>query len=147
MAKQRPVDSSIVETALPVAPALDLTLQAAQIPMRSGPVNQRVIFISMLGMLLGGASAIVAQILVHLIALITNLAFLHRWSLESVSFAGMRLSPWMIGIPVIGGIIVGIMARFGSSAIRGHGIPEAMEKVLSATIGSAFSLAGAATAG
>jgi CIC family chloride channel protein len=131
MEGKRPVESSAtVETGLPVAPALELALQAEQLPIRSSPVDGRVVVISALALILGAVSAVVAQILVRLIALITNLAFLHRWSLEPASLAGIQLSPWTIGIPVIGGIIVGIMARYGSSAIRGHGIPEAMEKVL-----------------
>jgi H+/Cl- antiporter ClcA/CBS domain-containing protein len=88
------------------------------------------VFISALGLLLGVASSLVAQVLVHMIGLITNLAYFHRWSFEPVSFVGVTLPLWTIGVPVIGGVIVGIMARYGSSAIRGHGIPEAMEKVL-----------------
>src|SRR5207248_4831051 len=49
---------------------------------------------------------------------------------EFVSPAGNHLGPFVIAIPVIGGLIVGVMARYGSKAIRGHGIPEAMEQVL-----------------
>jgi H+/Cl- antiporter ClcA/CBS domain-containing protein len=131
MKKTRPVESSAtVEKGLPVAPSLDLTLETEHVPLRSSPVDRRVVFISALGLLLGVASSLVAQVLVHMIALITNLAYFHRWSLESPSFIGVSLPLWTIGVPVIGGIIVGIMARYGSSAIRGHGIPEAMEKVL-----------------
>jgi H+/Cl- antiporter ClcA/CBS domain-containing protein len=131
MHDQRPVESSVtVETALPVAPSLDLTLEAENLPIRSSPVDGRVVFICVLAILLGVTASVVAQILVHLIALITNLSFFHRWSLEAPTFIGVKIPLWAIGIPVIGGIIVGIMARYGSSAIRGHGIPEAMEKVL-----------------
>src|SRR5215467_13187623 len=131
MKKTRPVESSAtVEKGLPVAPSLDLTLETEHVPLRSSPVDRRVVFISALGLFLGVASSLVAQILVRMIALITNLAYFHRWSLESASFIGVSLPWWTIGVPVIGGIIVGIMARYGSSAIRGHGIPEAMEKVL-----------------
>src|SRR5215471_3272824 len=123
-------ESATVDSGLPVAPSLDLALEAADLPVRSNPVDRRVVFISFLGLLLGVASAVVAQILVHLIALITNVSFFYRWSFESPTFIGVKLPFWAIGVPVIGGIIVGIMARYGSSAIRGHGIPEAMEKVL-----------------
>jgi CIC family chloride channel protein len=127
----RPVESSAtIEKGLPVAPSLDLTLETEHVPLRSSPVDRRVVFISALGLLLGVASSLVAQVLVHMIGLITNLAYFHRWSFEPVSFVGVTLPLWTIGVPVIGGIIVGFMARYGSSAIRGHGIPEAMEKVL-----------------
>ena len=131
MENKRPVESSAtVDTGLPVAPALELTLEAENLPVRTSPVDGRVVLICVLGLALGVASSIVAQILVHMIALITNIAYFQRWSFESPSFVGMHLPLWVIGVPVIGGLFVGLMARFGSKAIRGHGIPEAMEQVL-----------------
>ena len=69
-------------------------------------------------------------ILVHLIDFITNLAFYGRLSLEKASPADNHLGLLVIVVPIIGGIIIGLMARYGSQAIRGHGIPEAMEQVL-----------------
>ncbi|HSR66204.1 MAG TPA: chloride channel protein, partial [Xanthomonadaceae bacterium] len=116
--------------ALPVAPALGASLQAARMPRRSTLVEPRVLFVCALAVLLGIAAALVAQILVRLIALVTNVAFFGRWSLETVSPAGHHLGPWVILVPVAGGLVVGAMARWGSRAIRGHGIPEAMEQVL-----------------
>jgi H+/Cl- antiporter ClcA len=71
-----------------------------------------------------------AKVMVALINLITNLSFYGRFSLEDASPAGNHLGLWVIIIPVIGGLLVGIMAKLGSKAIRGHGIPEAMEQVL-----------------
>lgn len=79
---------------------------------------------------LGFAVAAAAQVLTQLIALITNHSFYHRLSLESTSPAGNDLGAWVLLPPLIGAFIVGLMARFGSPAIRGHGIPEAMEQVL-----------------
>lgn len=79
---------------------------------------------------LGVLSGLVAPALTHLIGLVTNLSFYGRISTAFVSPAGNHLGLWVIVIPAIGGIIVGLMARFGSKAIRGHGIPEAMEQVL-----------------
>src|SRR5207248_8552147 len=78
------------------------------------------------------AAAIVAQILVHLIWLITNLAYYGRFSFAYGTPPQTRdgVHVWMIALPVIGGVIVGFMARYGHKAIRGHGIPEAMEQVL-----------------
>jgi H+/Cl- antiporter ClcA/CBS domain-containing protein len=81
-------------------------------------------------MALGIAAAVVAQVLVRLIALVTNLAFYQTLSLEYVSPAGNSLGLLVIVVPVIGALIIGFLARYGSKAIRGHGIPEAMEQVL-----------------
>ena len=83
MKNKRPVESSsTVEPGIPVSPSLELTLEAEQLPVRSSPVDRRVIFISALAILVGVASALVAQVLVHLIAVITNFAFFHRLSFE-----------------------------------------------------------------
>lgn len=81
-------------------------------------------------MVLAGLSTLAAWLLVHLIDIITNLAFYQRFSLAPVSPADNRLGLAVIAVPVIGGLIIGVMARYGSKAIRGHGIPEAMEQIL-----------------
>jgi H+/Cl- antiporter ClcA/predicted transcriptional regulator len=115
---------------LPVAPSLSPSLRAAHIREPAWPVNRRVVFTSLLALALGGSAALVAEGLRALIALITNLAFYGRWSVENASPVGHHLG-WLVVVPpVIGGVVVGLMARFGSAAIRGHGIPEAMEQVL-----------------
>ncbi len=85
---------------------------------------------SLLAALIGVTAGLVAFLLYNLIALFTNIAFYHRVSFRFVSARFNALGAWEILIPVIGGIIVGIMAKYGSSKIRGHGIPEAMEAVL-----------------
>jgi CIC family chloride channel protein len=87
-------------------------------------------FVSAVAIGLGILAGFVAPALTRIIGLVTNLAFYGRVSTAFSSPAGNHLGPWVILIPVIGGIIVGLMARFGSKAIRGHGIPEAMEQVL-----------------
>ena len=79
---------------------------------------------------IGVLSALVALLLLGLIALITNLAYYQRLSLTPMSPAANTLGAVAVVIPVIGGLIVGLMARFGSERIRGHGIPEAMETIL-----------------
>lgn len=81
-------------------------------------------------MLLGAVVAGVARALTALIGLITHLAFYGRWDASFGSPAGNHLGLWVIGVPMVGGLIVGTMARWGSRAIRGHGIPEAMEQIL-----------------
>jgi H+/Cl- antiporter ClcA len=116
--------------ALPLAPSLDPTLTAAHMPRHFRPLERRVLWICFLAMLLGSAVALVARLLTALIGLVTNLAFYGRLSTAFSSPAGNHLGLWVIVVPVIGGLIVGAMARWGSRAIRGHGIPEAMEQVL-----------------
>jgi H+/Cl- antiporter ClcA len=71
-----------------------------------------------------------AQILTALIGFVTNLAFYGRWSLAFTSPADNHLGLAVILVPILGGLVVGVMARYGSEAIRGHGIPEAMEQIL-----------------
>jgi H+/Cl- antiporter ClcA/CBS domain-containing protein len=115
---------------VPLAPSLDPTLAAAHMPRQFRPLDRRVLWISFVAMVLGVAAAVVAKLLTALIGLITNLAFYGRWSYDFVSPADSHRGMWVIVIPAIGGLIVGVMARWGSRAIRGHGIPEAMEQVL-----------------
>ena len=79
--------------------------------------------------MLGAVMAVIAQFLLWLIEFITSLSFFGKIGIAS-SPAGNHLGLAVIAIPVLGGLIVGFMARFGSPAIRGHGIPEAMEQVL-----------------
>jgi H+/Cl- antiporter ClcA len=115
---------------VPLARSLDGSLADAHMPRKFRPLDRRVLWITVLAMALGAAVAFVAQALTGLIGLITNLAFYGRWDFSFASPAGNHLGLWVIGVPVIGGLIVGVMARWGSQAIRGHGIPEAMEQVL-----------------
>lgn len=99
-------------------------------PQERSLVDRRVVLICLLAIGLGLAAALAAQILVGLIAGITNLAFFGRFSLQEVSPADHQLGFLVIGVPIVGALIVGVMARYGSAAIRGHGIPEAMEQIL-----------------
>lgn len=99
-------------------------------PRQFRPLDRRVLWISFVAMLLGAAVAVVAKLLTALIGLITHIAFYGSWGFDFVSPAGNHLGKWVIVVPVIGGLIVGAMARWGSRAIRGHGIPEAMEQIL-----------------
>lgn len=116
--------------ALPVSPSLGDVLDTVQTPSAVTPVNRRVLLISLMAVVLAVAAALIARLLTALIGVVTNLAFYGRWSTEFSSPAGHHLGAWVILVPVVGGLIVGIMARWGSQAIRGHGIPEAMEQVL-----------------
>lgn len=92
--------------------------------------SPRVITMSVLALVIGILGAIVALILLRLIGLFTNLLFFQRWDTTLVSPAGNKLGVFEIFIPVIGALIIGLMARYGSERIRGHGIPEAIEAIL-----------------
>ena len=96
----------------------------------AAPANFRIVLISFLAAGIGLLAGIVAYILYKLIGLFTNLFFFHEWTTTFRSVGGHHLGAWVIGVPVIGGLIVGVMAKYGSSKIKGHGIPEAMEAVL-----------------
>lgn len=115
---------------LPVDSALGPVLEAARSPAQVPLVSLRTVYISVLSILIACAAGLVARILTALIGFITNLSFFGRISFAFSSPAGNHLGAYVILVPVIGGLIVGVMARFGSEAIRGHGIPEAMEQVL-----------------
>ncbi|MBV9007826.1 MAG: chloride channel protein [Verrucomicrobia bacterium] len=79
---------------------------------------------------LGIISALVAKALLWLIAEITNVVFFGRFSSQMETLQHHHLGAWVILVPVIGGLIIGVMARYGSEKIRGHGIPEAIEAIL-----------------
>jgi len=89
-----------------------------------------VLKLSGMALIVGAMSAGVAWVLVQLINFFTNLAFYQRFSTQTASPVGNTLGIWVIAIPVIGGLIIGLMARYGSEKIRGHGIPEALEAIL-----------------
>jgi len=115
---------------IPVAPSMGPTLEAARVPTERALVDQRVVFVSLLAVVIALAAGVVAQVLTRLIWLVTNLAFYGKLSAAYASPAANRLGGAVVAVPVLGGVLVGLMARYGSAAIRGHGIPEAMEQVL-----------------
>jgi len=94
------------------------------------PAQFRIVLMSFLAAAIGLIAGLVAYILYKLIGLFTNLFFFHQWSTTFRSVGGHHLGAWVILIPVIGGLVVGVMAKYGSEKIKGHGIPEAMEAVL-----------------
>lgn len=98
--------------------------------LRDFTTTWRVLPISGLAVIIGVLSAFVAVILLKLINFFTNLFFFQRLSAAPASPGGSHLGLWLVFVPVIGGLIVGFIARFGSDKIRGHGIPEAIEAIL-----------------
>lgn len=98
--------------------------------LRDFTVDRRVWLLSGVAIGIGACAAVLAVLLLRCIALFTNLFYYHRLSTVAVSPAGSPLGYWMVVVPVLGGVLVGLMARFGSDKIRGHGIPEAIEAIL-----------------
>ncbi|HZQ24669.1 MAG TPA: chloride channel protein [Terriglobales bacterium] len=120
---QLPRDSS-GKAARPGSPAL------VPPPPDAPETGFRMLWVSAFAALIGLAAGLIAFVLYRLIGFFTNLAFFQRLSWSFSSPRMHSLGPWVILVPVIGGIVVGIMARYGSPKIKGHGIPEAMEAVL-----------------
>ena len=124
--------------AVPIAPGLeDAEKKAAgsafafRAPPEYVAVDRRTIGICGGAILVAIGAGLAAQLLIRLIGLVTNATFYGRFSTEFiVPWYGTHNPLLIIAIPVGGAIIVGLMARYGSAAIRGHGIPEVMERVL-----------------
>ena len=132
--RQLPIDPG----AVPVAPGLEDSVANAsdgsaafRAPREYAAIDRRTIGICAGAVVVAIGAALAAQLLIRLIGLVTNATFFGRLSTD---FSAPRFgthNPWLIiAIPVGGAIIVGLMARYGSAAIRGHGIPEVMERVL-----------------
>ena len=99
--------------------------------LRDFTVDRRVWLLSAVALLIGAGGAALAVLLLRAIALATNVFYYHRLSLAMVGPAGSTLSPWIMPlVPIIGGLLVGLVAHYGSDKIRGHGIPEAIEAIL-----------------
>lgn len=99
-------------------------------PRGPAVVDHRVVVLAALCVGLGLSMGAVARLLTLLITLITNVAFFHRFAFTPASPAHHALGFGVVLVPVAGALLIGLMARYGSAAIRGHGIPEAMERVL-----------------
>jgi H+/Cl- antiporter ClcA/CBS domain-containing protein len=125
-----PLESAATSEGVPVAPSLAPSVENLRLPVERAGIDRRVVVVCALAVGLAIVTGLVAQLLVSVIGFVTNLAFYGRFSTALVSPAQHRLGWLVLFVPVAGGIIVGLMARYGSKAIRGHGIPEAMEQVL-----------------
>lgn len=117
-------------------------LESSVASLRDFSTTWRVLPISGLAIIIGVVAAYVAVLLLRLIGFFTNFFFYLRmstafsppagavWPIRSVSFAQHHIGWLALFVPIIGGVIVGLMARYGSDKIRGHGIPEAIEAIL-----------------
>jgi chloride channel protein, CIC family len=92
--------------------------------------NPRVLLIAMLAAIVGSAGVVGGIVLLNLIRVCTSLAYFGHISLQDLRPSESRLGLIAVLVPVVGGLIVGLIARYGSEKIRGHGIPEAIEAIL-----------------
>ena len=115
---------------IPISISLDENLNRLNMHPQPLADKKRLAYMAVLAVAVAACISIVAKALVYLINLITNLSFHHQWSIEEGSPATHSYGIFVIVIPAIGGLIVGLMALYGHRAIRGHGIPEAMEQIL-----------------
>lgn len=113
-----------------MAPSLGPALRNVRLPRVEPEATCRSLALCAFAILVALGAALAAEALQALIGLITNLAYFHRWSTALVSPAGTPLGVITVFIPIVGGLVVGLIARYGHAAVRGHGIPEAMERVL-----------------
>lgn len=118
--------------AIPISTALEniTAIKVDELEPKKEVVDKRVLYLSIQAILNAIIIGFIAKVLVVLIYFITNISFFGTPSFEFISPTENTLGIWVIIVPVIGGLLVGVLARFGSEAIRGHGIPEAMEQVL-----------------
>src|SRR4051812_6335545 len=115
---------------LRTADAAPETPVATATPLGDFRTNRRVLLLSALALPVGAIGAVVAKALLWLIAVITNGVFFLRFSSAPTSPQEAHLGPWVVIIPALGALLIGLMARYGSEKIRGHGIPEALEAIL-----------------
>src|SRR5450755_944400 len=98
-------------------------MRAKASALRDFTVDRRVWLLTGVALVIGVGAAGLAVVLLRAITLSTNLFYYHRLSLAVVAPAGSPLSPWVMPlIPIVGGLLVGLIAHYGSEKIRGHGI-------------------------
>ncbi|HUB48936.1 MAG TPA: chloride channel protein [Acetobacteraceae bacterium] len=92
--------------------------------------SPRVLVISAIALVVGLGGTVSGVILLNLIRLVTNIAYFGRFTAANLELGTTPLPLWSVAIPVVGSLIIGLMARYGTEKIRGHGIPEAIEAIL-----------------
>lgn len=122
---------TFLKRGLPVSISLGPTLEAENMKPKIPQNKKRLITVSLLAIVVAILISFIAKFLMYIIGFITNLSFFGQVAVSTNANPSLNhLGIWVIFIPAIGGVIVGFMALYGSQAIRGHGIPEAMEQIL-----------------
>jgi CIC family chloride channel protein len=121
---------TIYKNGIPISPILSYLESTEKTSDKSIILKKRLVQISILSIAVAIAISLIAKILIYLINMVTNISFFGILDFSFHSPASNSIGLWVIIIPVIGGLLVGMMALYGSKAIRGHGIPEAMEQIL-----------------
>ncbi len=116
---------------IPVSPSLTLPMSVIKHDHLKTNLDRKAVVLCLLSILVGILAGLIAKVFTALIGLITNLTYYGKFSARFSSPAGNHLGYFAIIVPIVGGLVVGVMARYGSAGIRGHGIPEAMEQILS----------------
>lgn len=98
--------------------------------LRDYSADSRILYISALASILGALSAVAAWALLEMIALATNLFYFHSWSFVDRDPWQAGRHWWLVFAPVAGGLIVGLIARYLTPRVRGHGMPEAVETIV-----------------
>jgi len=125
-----PSDASPDHSVRSLAGPAEAVQRAVEDRLRDFSTDRRILLLMAMAVVVGCAGALAAWALYHLISLATNIAYYGHFSAAQASPPGHALGWWSVLIPVVGCLIIGFMARFGSEKIRGHGIPEAMEAIL-----------------
>ncbi|HET6227233.1 MAG TPA: chloride channel protein [Bacteroidia bacterium] len=122
--------NTLVSNGIPVSVSLEPTLERENFRPHQPPDKKRLFTIAGLAIVIAVCVSLIAKVLVYLLNLFTNISFFGKFSFDPADPAQNTYGIFVIIVPIIGGIIVGLMALYGSKAIRGHGIPEAMEQIL-----------------
>lgn len=122
--------NSYQQGGIPISPLLSGMANKSANSSENNLSKKRLLRISALSIIVAVAISLIAKFLITLINIVTNISFFGSLSAAYHSPAGNHLGLWVIIVPAIGGVLVGLMALYGSKAIRGHGIPEAMEQIL-----------------
>ncbi len=124
------MDNKTSDGRIPVSVSLEDNPELKYANQNRRHSSKRILYITSLAVAIAACISAIAFVLMKFIFLITNLSFYGKFSFENIGPAANQLGLWVILIPVIGGIAVGVMILYGSKDIRGHGIPEAMEQIL-----------------
>lgn len=122
---------TFLKRGLPVSISLSPTLEAENMKPKIPQSKKRLITVSLMAISVAILISFIAKFLMFIIGFITQLSFYGKVAMTTEANPSLNhLGIWVIFIPAIGGLVVGFMALYGSQAIRGHGIPEAMEQIL-----------------